>query len=47
MKNILLVLFVAFQFLSCSHSASNNANIEVKTIDSTKYFDSLRFTNEK
>jgi CubicO group peptidase (beta-lactamase class C family) len=41
MKNILLVLFVAFQFLSCSHSASNNANIEVKTIDSTKYFDSL------
>lgn len=41
MKNILLVLFVAFQFLSCRHSASNNANIEVKTIDSTKYFDSL------
>ncbi len=41
MKNILLVLFVAFQFLSCSHSASNNTNIEVKTIDSTKYFDSL------
>ena len=41
MKDVLLFLFVAFQFLSCSHSATNNANIEVETVDSTKYFDSL------